>query len=120
MTVRDSRVNGDVHSGDILSSALVSIDGTSVIDDIEQALTITRQVHCLHQIVNVVFQQNEPLRVDTNMDLWHPMKGTGVWKGGAQLDDIVALAIGVLRIYKYASVPCPAVMAKILGDSEEI
>jgi hypothetical protein len=77
-------------------------------------------VHCLDQIVDVVVQQNEPLRVDTNINLWHPMKDTGVWRDGAQLDNIVALAIGVLSIYEDAAVPGPAVMAKVLGDFEEI
>jgi hypothetical protein len=91
-----------------------------VIGDIEQVLTISRQVHCLDQIVDVVIQQNEPLRVGTNINLCHPMKDTGVWRDGAQLDDIVALAIGVLSIYEDATVPGPAVMAKVLGDFEEI
>jgi len=120
MTVRDSRVDGDVNSGDILFSALVTLDGASVIGDIEQVLTISRQVHCLDQIVDVVIQQNEPLRVETNINLWHPMKDTGVWREGAQLDKIVALAIGVLSIYENSTVPGPAVMAKVLGDFEEI
>ena len=62
MPVRDSSVNGDVHSGDILFSALVILDGASVIDDIEQVLTIARQVHCLDQIVDVVVQQRTPSR----------------------------------------------------------
>lgn len=73
MTVRDSRVKSDVNSGDILFSALVTLDGASVIGDIEQVLTISRQVHCLDQIVDVVIQQNEPLRVGTNINLCHPM-----------------------------------------------
>ena len=48
------------------------------------------------------------------------MKDTGVWRDGAQLDNIVALAIGVLSIYEDTAVPGPAVMAKVLGDFEEI
>lgn len=120
MTVHDSRVDSDVNSGDILFSALVTLDGASVIGDIEQVLTISRQVHCLDQIVDVVIQQNEPLRVDTNINLRHPMKDTGVWREGAQLDNIVALAVGVLSIYEDSTVPGPAVMAKVLGDFEEI
>ena len=120
MTVRDSRVKSDENPGDILFSALVILEGAFVIDDTEQVLTIPRQVHCLDQIVDVVVQQDEPLRVDTNINLWHPMKDTGVWKEGAQLDNIVTLAIGVLSIYEDATVPAPAVVAKVLGDFEEI
>jgi hypothetical protein len=120
MTVRDSRINGDENSGDILFSALVILDDASAIDITEQLLTISRQVHCLDQIVDVVVQQGEPLQVDTTINLWHPMKDTGVWREGAQLDNIVALAIGVLSIYQDAPVPGPAVMANVLVDFEEI
>ena len=48
------------------------------------------------------------------------MQDTGVWREGAQLDNIVALAIGVLSIYQDAPVPDYAVMVKVLGDFEEV
>jgi hypothetical protein len=48
------------------------------------------------------------------------MKDTGVWREGAQVDNIVALAIGILSIHKDAAVEGLAVMANVLGDFEEI
>ena len=64
MTVRDSRINGDENSGDILFSALVILDGASARDDTEQVLTTSRQVHCLDQLVDVVVPGDH--QADTN------------------------------------------------------
>lgn len=77
-------------------------------------------MHCIDQIVDVVVQQHEPLNARAEINLWYPMRDTGVWKSNAQLGGIVALAVEILKLYADIELPDPHLGTKVLTDFEEI
>lgn len=75
-------------------------------------------MHCIVQIVEVVVRQNKTLRPEAKIDLQFPMRATGAWRPGVQLQTVVDLSIEVLRVYGDVDFSQSDLVLDVLKDFE--
>jgi hypothetical protein len=100
LAVRKARAKDEQHLGDLLYCALVGTGAMNCTWSWWLPLVNTYQAHSIDQIVATVVRQNGPFQSDKQIDLRFPMRGTGAWNSGARLEDVVNVAISILRLYE--------------------
>lgn len=80
----------------------------------------THQARSIDEIVAAVIWQNRSFQPDMEITILRRLENTGAWKPDAQLGDVVAVALCILRPYREVDPSDPEIILELLKDFEII